>query len=435
MIFKELCIYFKKYKFITSIIYLQITLFLILLGAFYSFFDALNYNEDGMKDIYEGKAVYQLIDNYCEGDKFEEFISHPDALERIRDFYVGLDTADHFKYLAISDQRIGINKKNIPQIMSAGYEQGKEYPDSKINGQTYKFIKSVQLNQQAFNFFKLDVSHGRIWTNEDFKDQGNTIPVLLGDSYKNVYEIGDELNISYIGKEINAKVIGFLKSNSKIFYNEDTEFYLDRYILLPFFKYNDPVSKEDSNFQFFSYYMLINGYVVTDNETPKIRNMMEEIEVLSQITSFKEYSFIGANPHLKQYHCLMMTIQENSKLVKCFFMISTGLNLFLLSLLLYLQQKRRLSSYAIHYMQGATKFSIIRQQWLEISIIMLLSFITYFIILDQIFKLGNYKLHGILFMLLFIMSLILSCISSYQLLHRPLVYYLSNNEEMGDRIC
>ena len=50
MIFKELKLYFKKYKVITVMIYLQVTLILLLLGSFLYFIDSLKYEENGLKE-------------------------------------------------------------------------------------------------------------------------------------------------------------------------------------------------------------------------------------------------------------------------------------------------------------------------------------------------------------------------------------------------
>ncbi|MCY6957271.1 hypothetical protein [Clostridium brassicae] len=429
MRFKELLLYLKKYKVMVAITYLQITIFLILLGAFLSFTDALNYEEDGLKKVYEGKAIYQLIDGYYDEDDFSNFADQSDALVKLKNFYNSLDNADNFQYLTMMNQYVGIQNKNIPETMIEGHETGKNFPKVELDGKSYTPVKSLQMNQQAFKFFNLDVSKGRKWEEDDFKYKKDAIPVLLGDSYKNVYKIGEKFTINYYFKDINVKVIGFFKENSKVLYNGEPEFYLDRYIVLPYQNYNTPVSKKDCEFQKITYFAMVNGYVVTDNDPVKIRNMMEDVEVISQMSSFSKYSFVGFNPHLQKYNGLMMVIQENSKLIRIIFLVAFGLNLFLVSLVLFLQQKRRLPFYAIHYMQGATKFNLIIQQWLEISSIMLMSFFTYIVILDEVLMIGSYKIHLILFVLLFIISIILSFISSYQLIHKPLTDYLLMDEE------
>ena len=90
MIFKELKLYFKKYKVITVMIYLQVTLILLLLGSFLYFMDSLKYEENGLKETYEGKALYQLIDNYVNED--EEILMNSDnSLEIVKNYYNNLN--------------------------------------------------------------------------------------------------------------------------------------------------------------------------------------------------------------------------------------------------------------------------------------------------------------------------------------------------------
>ena len=61
-----------------------ITLLLVFTGCLYSFLDAMNYEASGLKKVYEGKAIYQLIDNYCSGDDFDNFRQKSDSLEILK---------------------------------------------------------------------------------------------------------------------------------------------------------------------------------------------------------------------------------------------------------------------------------------------------------------------------------------------------------------
>ena len=101
MIFKELKLYFKKYKVITVMIYLQVTLILLLLGSFLYFMDSLKYEENGLKETYDGKALYQLIDNYVNED--EEILMNSDnSLEIVKNYYNNLNSSKNFQYLNIN---------------------------------------------------------------------------------------------------------------------------------------------------------------------------------------------------------------------------------------------------------------------------------------------------------------------------------------------
>ncbi len=156
MIFKELKLYFKKYKVITVMIYLQVTLILLLLGSFLYFVDSLKYEENGLKETYEGKALYQLIDNYVNEDG-EILMNSDNSLEIVKNYYNNLNSSKNFQYLNINNQAIGLINHNIDDIFKYGYELG-QIPET--NNSNITPIKSIQINRQAFDFFKIDVSDG-----------------------------------------------------------------------------------------------------------------------------------------------------------------------------------------------------------------------------------------------------------------------------------
>src|SRR5699024_710029 len=150
------------------------------------------------------------------------------------------------------------------------------------------------------DFFGMDVSEGRIWNEDDFKDSHNEMPILLGSSYRNLYSIDDELIINHYNKTLTVKIIGFLKENSRVYFNNDVEFYLNKHVLLPYINYeNDPTSKTDEIFQQASYFAMINGYIITDDNQSGIQNMIQRIEAIAQKHSVN-YSFIGMNPHFNK---------------------------------------------------------------------------------------------------------------------------------------
>ncbi|MBP1991912.1 hypothetical protein [Paenibacillus eucommiae] len=431
MILNELKFYLKKYKIMILILYLQTTLFLIILGTFIAFIEELNYESKNLQQIYEGKAIYQLIDRYYDGDEYQKFTSRPDYLNSLKNFYKELHTSNDFQFLSMFDHHILIKDEGIPLEMIEGYENGREKYQQEINDKLYTAVKSFQMNAQALDFFGLDVSEGEIWDEQDFSDTQKIMPVLLGNSYRDVYKIGDELTINYYQKTIPIKIIGFLEPNSNVYFKNDTQFFLDRYILLPYIDYEkQPTSDIDEKFEQISYFAMINGYVVTENNPSSTQNMMQRIEAIAQKASF-EYSFIGLNPHFQQYRGLMTVLQEDKMLVQSIFVSFFILNLIMINIILLLQQNRRLSFFATHFINGATKWHLVRMQWREISIIWLAAFSTNFIILNQILKIGDYKTQFYLLILVIVMSIIACLLPTCKLIFNPIVNFLHNEDEGG----
>ncbi|MFD3260266.1 hypothetical protein ACE3MQ_16890 [Paenibacillus lentus] len=426
MTVRELIFYFRKHKFLSLSLYLHLTLFFVILGTFIAFEGELDYESNSLQKIYEGKAIYQLLDGFYDGNKYADFVSQPDHLSRIKNFYNQLNNTNDFRYLAMFNHHILLKDKGIPEEFIEGYEQGSKKNQAIIGEEAYAAVKSFQMNKQALDYFGLVISKGSIWNDDDFKDTNTIMPVLLGSSYQNVYSVGDETTINFYSKTFTIKVIGFLKENSKLFFNNNTEFYLDKYIILPYRDYGDPISKTDELFQRISYFAMVNGYIVTDNSPSQNQIMMQRIEAISKNTSFEGYSFIGMNPHFQKYRGLMTVLQENKILIQSIFVSTFILNLIVIITILLLQQKRRLSAFAIHYINGATKLKLINMLWLEISTILFTSYLTNFIILNEILKIGEIKTQFVLLILCIIMSLIICIMPARRFLLNSMTDYINN---------
>lgn len=428
MIFKELKLYFKKYKVITIMIYFQVTLILLLLGSFLYFMNSLKYEENGLKEIYEGKALYQLIDNYINEDE-ETLMNNDNSLEIVKNYYNSLNSSKNFQYLNVNNQAMGLIDYKVNDIFKYGYEFG-QLPEP--NNSNITPIKSIQINKQAFDFFKIDVSDGVSFSQDDFKSNDKFIPVILGNSYKDMYKVGDTLPIEYYLTKFNAKIIGFAKPNSKVLLNGNMEEYLDRYMIIPQIDFDKPTNKTEYEFQKIVYLVRSNGYISVNNNIEAIQNMMSDIKLISEKTGFDKYSFVGYNPHLNQYNNLLSVIRENQHLIKTILLIVTIFSILILTIVILLQNKRRYSYFAIHYMQGSTLNQIILQQYLEIVTIFIFAYITYFIILNNIFFIGDNKIHIILFIFIISISLILTAFSTKQIITNSIYKFLSTNEPGGD---
>nr|WP_245339263.1 hypothetical protein [Paenibacillus shirakamiensis] len=416
--------YFKKHKFLSLSIYFHLTLFFVILGTFVAFKGELEYESTSLQKIYEGKAIYQLLDGFYDGDKYAEFVSEPDYLVRLKSYYKQLNNTSDFNYLAMFNQFIYLKDKGLPEELIEGYEQGSKKNQVQVGDDIFTTVKSFQMNKQAMNYFGLQVENGRLWNDEDFKDN-SVMPVLLGSSYQNLYKVGDETTINYYNKPLTVKIIGFLKENSKVYFNSNTEFYLNKYVILPYRDYGIPASKTDEVFQQASYFAVANGYLVTENNALQNKLMMQRVEAISKNTSFAGYSFIGLSPHFQKYRGLMTVVQENRTLIQSIFVSTFILNLIVIITILLLQQKRRLSSFAIHYINGATINRLIYMLWLEISTILLAAYLTNFLVLYEILKLGDMETQLLILVLCFAMSIIICILLARKLLSNSMTDYIN----------
>ncbi|RDU21839.1 hypothetical protein [Anaerosacchariphilus polymeriproducens] len=390
MLIKELILFYKRNLNICLFVYIQITIFMVLIGTFYSFIYDLDFENSDMKKMYEDNAIYQMIDNYVDGNEFNKFVVQKDSLSKLKNFYNGLENAESFHYITIANQHLLITDQSIPDKFAYGYANGMEVPSVNVDNKVYKPIKSLQINLNGAKFFNLKAAEGKVWNEEDFVIQ-NTMPIILGDSYHDIYKVGDKLHIKYLEKDINCIVIGFLEKNSKIFYQNNLEFYLDDYILMPMWNYiMQPQSEFEARYQMMNYFNMINGYLVTKNNKNDINRMMQELESISKDASFDGYTFIGYNPHVKKYQDISVILQENKNLIKIILTMSCILNIILILFISYLQYKNERYYYNVFLIQGAKKSFIITLKFLEIMLIVLAAFLTQLYILNHLLKIGEF---------------------------------------------
>lgn len=414
---RELKIYFKNNMKIISIIYIQITFMLLLIGTFFYFIYSINSVETGFKNIYEGKAIFQISNDYY-NEKYEKFLKNNDPLIIKKDFYNKLNSNNDFKYLSLKEHYISINNNSIPDKLRI-INSDDQYQFENIDEKKYSMIKSYQMNKETVDFFGLEVSEGNIWTAEDFKYNG-CIPVLLGESYSDTFKIGEKIEIGYLGKKFDGKVIGFLKKNSTVLGNGNIETTLDPYIVLPHMDFEAPLDNNERAFQDIAYFMMLEGYVVTENNQEEIQKMKDKVELIAQESGFTEYFFMGSNPHLKSYTNTISLLKENKELTVTILIFIVILNILILCILFWIKNKKRISYYSVHYMHGAKSRDLLLQQWLEVEIIFLTSFITYFIISYEILYLYTFKGYIVLFIIINLMSFLISILSSKSILTKSI---------------
>lgn len=422
---RELKFYFKKNIKIITIIYIQVTVMLLLIGTFFYFFDSVDSVETGFKEVYSGKAMFQISNDYY-NEKSEEFSKNNDTLLIKKEFYNKLNDEDKFSYLSLKEHYISINSEMVPnesKIINFNNEYGLE----KIEDKEYTMVKSIQMNQKSFDFFDLEVSEGRVWNSNDFKYNG-CIPILLGSNYKSVFNVGDKIEIGYFGTKFNAEIIGFIKADSNVLGNGNIQMYLNEYILLPHINFEDSISRD---FQEIVYFMMLEGYIVTEDNTVSIQNMKDKVEIFSQESGFIEYFFVGANPHLKSYTNTITILRENKEVIFSILSLIGVFNFMIISMLFWIKNNRRISYYSIHYMHGAKKSNLLIQQWLEIEIVFLFSFFTYFLISYEILYLYNFKVYLVLFILINLMSTLICIISSRNIIRKSIAGGLNCIENGG----
>lgn len=282
-------------------------LFLSIAGIVLTIHMNANVQERYISEVYDGKKFYDVKDSLYDPTQFYDYRHKEENIDKIADFYNALNNSSAFDFLSVFTQFIPI--KNFKGDSSFNYNSEAfrtAHPSESTN------IKSVQLNQNAFDFYKIEVNIGESISWNDINYNSGEIPVLLGSNYKGLYEIGDIINGKYYLREMEMVVKGFVKENTFISYNGTPEFYLDHYLILPYPPTCEPVDKNDYEFEGILYFAMINGRIASS--LPK-EDLIYEIKLIADTTHFIEFSIVGLSELNLKYSELLSVIKENQKLL------------------------------------------------------------------------------------------------------------------------
>ena len=106
----------------------------------------------------------------------------------------------------------------------------------EIEGEPAVATEAVQVTENFFNLFPVQITEGRKFTDEDYDFLGKgTIPVIMGAAYRGSFSLGDRFEGYYICDRFTFEIIGFAESGSAFYSSSDRRpVSYDRYVIMPF---------------------------------------------------------------------------------------------------------------------------------------------------------------------------------------------------------
>lgn len=256
-----------------------------------------------------------------------------------------------------------------------------ENPYKNING-NFSNIKGYYISKNYFKEFPLRIEKGRTFKIEDFYKE-DIIPIILGNDYLGMYDIGDEFNyFDYFNKkEKKLKVVGILEKDSYQ-YSSYGICDLKSYIICPV---NDI---KDSSVDLDNYANLDRGLIIVDDK----EKALNELRNIYGETNTDEINLESVKDRIDK---LINILYENAKKE---FSTSIIIILFLSVGIITVQLnsiENHLTEYGIHLLSGARKKDILVRQAYLISIYFILgSSIDLFF--EYFFKSINFKMNVII---------------------------------------
>jgi len=240
-------------------------------------------NKVTASDMQGTKTFYQVVDNY-KTDKYTEaelskITGNDSFMNNLKKFNNEMNSTDTVDFYDMKYETVDfIGKWNKPKYLANGYGN-KDLTDQEvtIKGQS-EYITPVNafiLNQKTMQKLGLDYL-----SDQDFIYNGE-FPMVLGSGFKEYYNIGDTIPITYLREKFNGKVVGFYDKDLVF----DKWFHCDSYstIIIPYMdNLESKDDYEDRETFFYTYNLFKNlGYVYFPNTVDYEKNKVA-LEEISQ---------------------------------------------------------------------------------------------------------------------------------------------------------
>lgn len=352
-IFKETLWNIKNTKVVSAII---IILFSICTAiGTYSINSYIQTNEQNkiFTEKYTEKNYYKLSDNFVgeEGEKFERSVN---KYTKLLAFNHILANNEDFEYLEVYSNPIDVSDFKGSEVFKYLYETGGT-PEGDANlPKKITTVKGIYLSENVFDEFGIEIEQGSMFSSSDYllnddKYNSDIIPIIVGNEYKDYYNVGDYIKMQYNILNPNQggaslKIIGILKEGSVIKRENDRLESLDRYIIQPSYDIKDVTLSENSTSLFeIMLYMKTNGVIITGSSANEVQDRIAEI--CTSVDIFPIHNIMGATNQRTRFFNI-----DLQKITTFFYIISItvlSLTAFLMILFSIMAVKRNLKYYAI----------------------------------------------------------------------------------------
>lgn len=256
---------------------------------------------------------YGLTDRLTDPEAFERYRSSPENIRTVARFYDSLLSEGSLNLLSAFDQALPVANFEGGDTFEHGYGTGMPlpgpYPDEELGGVAVN-VKSMQMNRETFEFYRLAAAEGRPLDWEAIDYSTPSTPVLLGAHYRGVYEIGDLLTGSFYSHTTGLEVAGFLEPNSAMFYQNEINFYLDDYILIPYPRSIEGFPEADAYFYGILSFAMIHANIAVDTGT-SADAVLSTLAAAGHRSGFDAYALINVPSYMTQFALVRGLILDN----------------------------------------------------------------------------------------------------------------------------
>jgi len=353
MIVSEAIKSLKNWKFFSVLIVIQFTISFIVLNAIFTNMTFMKKSEQHYAAQLQEKPRYELSDK-LKGEEERSFLGREGVLEDFKGFHRELTNQKKFTFLERIMQPVYVANFRGSEKFTSGYEDGREPTYYQSNDLNLTFVKAAAVNEQTWKEFTFRISQGRSFDKKDFSmsNQG-VMPAVLGYEYRDVYKIGDRLQIQYYFKNFTMEIVGFLEKNSAMpARGQGDLLYLDRYMVLPSVVVSEPpVTEEDYTFQKISNLTKLSGTIQLENGYT-LASFAAYFEELRQRYQMFDFDIWNSSPW--ELKILKFTAGENIGHMLTIGLLMAGFAVLTLSVIMSSKIRRNRSQYGVHLLCGGS---------------------------------------------------------------------------------
>lgn len=329
---------------------------------------------------YVSTDFLQVVDVY-QGDGLYDLFNNDNGLKKMMSF--NEDIKNSFDTFSVDYQDVYL-VESLSFTYQESFRADYETDMYGLNDEYGIPLSSVQIDQNTCSYFELEkkVIEGEFFSPEDFfYVEDKVVPVLLGNEYRGVTNLGANLKINYLSKEMDAKVVGFLEPNVIIAF-DDNIVSMDRKIILPFFdiKESDLTS---INGDFPNYlYSQKNWMYIRASSDFTIKYYMDKVQSLSSSYGLKY--IINGTLTKKEIESIGTTINAFQMVFSAFIVVAILLMTISFSILSFLEYLRAKPIVSIYFLCGYNSTRIKAKFSIQFFLISVLSIIISFLIISII---------------------------------------------------
>lgn len=357
---------FKRKKLLSVLMIIQCFVCTLLINMIFA--TALKTHSSVSKfSKFIGNKSYYWISDDIEEDDFSLYMENQNGeYEKLKSFHEELKNEKSWTFLSANKQFISINSNDILEKFLFQYEQGCPLENED---KSKKDVKCLHVSQNLFSEFGITVSDGREFKTEDFVHKnGECVPIILGNEYKNIFSIGQILNGEYLFEDFKFEIIGFLPELTEIPSLGDMGIIsCDRYAIMPAFSREN--NAEVSFFDKASLDQYVNGIIISDMNYADVN---ERVQKLVLKTGTMKLNVIPESGSIKNLTSISQ--KELSRLIYIF-VVLTIFTVMSISITINGFIRENYYEYGVHLLSGATVRFLTLQILGFISLIAGISFV------------------------------------------------------------